>query len=593
MAGKVVTTAAPTKQETAAAKSYVGSTRASQSNGLNVREKAGSDASKVNYYKGSAAHSLSTSSPVHQRYMDTVRTVASRDELFAPLQEAANYLNSGNRNSQSSSEWLQIANDNAANNQDEEIRGYWAQMANDFRSALASDYSNELGNYKQQLSKLQDEDSVLSGNLKNASRSVEAGMYDTATLKAYDDGIKQRANNKAQQAELSAKIAEIEGIMFDTLATDDVKEARARLAKDKYEDLEGKKYFNGYKGNIDLFNRDTGLYDKNGKLMTVDSIGIEEDGKNIVIPTVVNQNGKWVHLSKDDAIDWYHQTGEHLGIYKSQEEADEIAQKIHEQQDALYGDVSREKDQARIDQFMESIGQQTQYYNFADRANAVLTRFGENIAGSVGNIAAYGMSEADFYNSLPEDLRMLASDPEAMSKATPEQLAEMQAYREQFDANSGNKGSLAAATDKVEAWADEHDQKAAEEIRKAKQGLGKFGQFGIDMASTALDIGFDAATGLGLGSMFARVTGQGIGEARRAGATSDQQIAYGLSQAAIEVLTEKMSDGLGIVYGKGVATDIVEDVLKKLGALRCTARRSCFRSAQPVYSVDYRPECKR
>lgn len=473
MAGKVVTTSAPTKQETAAAKSYIGSTRASQSNGLNVREKAGSDASKVNYYKGSAAHSLSTSSPVHQRYMDRVRTGASRDELFAPLQEAASYLNSGNRNSQSSSEWLRIANDNAKNEQDEEIRGYWAQMANDFRSALASDYSKELGNYKQQLSKLQDEDSVLSGNLKNASRSVEAGMYDTTTLKAYDDGIKQRANNKAQQAELSAKIAEIEGVMFDTLATDEVKEARARLTKDKYD-------------------------------------------------------AEWGYLAPGEAV------------------------------------TQRDLDQQMVDQFMESIGQQTQYYNFADRANAVLTRFGENLAGSAGNLAALGLSEADFYNSLPEDMRALVSDPEAMSKATPEQLAQIQAYREQFDANTGNGGRLAAITDKAEAWADQHDQQAAEEIRKAKQGLGKLGQFGIDLASTALDVGFDAATGLGLGSMAARVMGSSVGEARRAGATTDQQIMYGLTNTAIELLTEKMTDGLGMVYGKGVPTDIAEKVINKL-----------------------------
>lgn len=92
-------------------------------------------------------------------------------------------------------------------------------------------------------------------------------------------------------------------------------------------------------GNIDLNNRDTGLYDVNGKLMTVRSITITEDGKAVNIPTVVNYNGRWKALSDEEAIDWYHRTGEHLGRYSTVDEAVAAAEQLHVDQDQMYSDV--------------------------------------------------------------------------------------------------------------------------------------------------------------------------------------------------------------------------------------------------------------
>lgn len=80
----------------------------------------------------------------------------------------------------------------------------------------------------------------------------------------------------------------------------------------------------GYSGNIDLNNRPI-INNPDGTTSTEISFSIGEDGKEILIPSIVN--GK--ELSKQDAIDYYHKTGEHLGKFNNKEEASAMAEKIH------------------------------------------------------------------------------------------------------------------------------------------------------------------------------------------------------------------------------------------------------------------------
>ena len=79
-------------------------------------------------------------------------------------------------------------------------------------------------------------------------------------------------------------------------------------------------------GNIDLFNRPR-VQNGDGSHSTVRSISFEEDGQEILIPTV-SPDGRI--LSNTDAIDLYHKTGEHLGKFASVEEANAFAQQLHE-----------------------------------------------------------------------------------------------------------------------------------------------------------------------------------------------------------------------------------------------------------------------
>jgi hypothetical protein len=62
---------------------------------------------------------------------------------------------------------------------------------------------------------------------------------------------------------------------------------------------------------------------------TTSSMSFEENGKEILIPTVVD--GK--RLSQQEAIDHYHKTGEHLGKFDNPENADRYATWLHNRQE--------------------------------------------------------------------------------------------------------------------------------------------------------------------------------------------------------------------------------------------------------------------
>lgn len=115
--------------------------------------------------------------------------------------------------------------------------------------------------------------------------------------------------------------------------------------------------------------------------------------------------------------------------------------------------------------------------------------------------------------------------------------------------------------------ADTQLEKANAEIAQAKEGLSGLGQFGVDAATTLIQLGADAAgsaTGLGMLPMFARAAGSSMQEARQAGASTGQQVFYGLTKGAIEAGTEKLFDGVAGLFGRGVADDVVESVVKRL-----------------------------
>ena len=125
-------------------------------------------------------------------------------------------------------------------------------------------------------------------------------------------------------------------------------------------------------------------------------------------------------------------------------------------------------------------------------------------------------------------------------------------------------------TDTVMAAADNLSDSAAADLEKAKQGLSKFGQFGVDIATNVIQMGFDAGIaaltggGSALVPMFLRSTGSSEQEARKEGATIAQQILSGNISGGIEVLTEKVADGLAGIYGKGAADEVTEEFIRKL-----------------------------
>lgn len=90
------------------------------------------------------------------------------------------------------------------------------------------------------------------------------------------------------------------------------------------------------RGNIDLYNRPQ-YRNPDGSISTVRSISIGTDDGEVLIPTIgVDSKGIPVSWTDDEAIDHYYKTGEHLGKFRSIDDADRYAEQLHEQQEAYY-----------------------------------------------------------------------------------------------------------------------------------------------------------------------------------------------------------------------------------------------------------------
>lgn len=86
------------------------------------------------------------------------------------------------------------------------------------------------------------------------------------------------------------------------------------------------------KGNIDLYNRPR-VVNPDGSISTVRSLSFNPDGKSeVLIPTVVGDK----IVSDEEAIQNYFKTGQHLGKFKTPQEATRYAETLHKQQESFY-----------------------------------------------------------------------------------------------------------------------------------------------------------------------------------------------------------------------------------------------------------------
>jgi hypothetical protein len=92
------------------------------------------------------------------------------------------------------------------------------------------------------------------------------------------------------------------------------------------------------RGNIDLNNRKV-VRNKDGSISTERSFSVNIDGKETLLPTVVD--GRIV--SEDEANDHYMKTGEHLGQFDTVEEAEAYAEELHNRQDWYYNHRGKDR----------------------------------------------------------------------------------------------------------------------------------------------------------------------------------------------------------------------------------------------------------
>lgn len=80
------------------------------------------------------------------------------------------------------------------------------------------------------------------------------------------------------------------------------------------------------RGNIDLTTRPI-VQNPDGTTSTVFSFSFNEDGREILVPRV--HEGGWI-MTEAEAIDEYHRTGRHLGIFSDPQSATAYARRLHE-----------------------------------------------------------------------------------------------------------------------------------------------------------------------------------------------------------------------------------------------------------------------
>lgn len=185
--------------------------------------------------------------------------------------------------------------------------------------------------------------SLYSNNSSGTSSTAKKGGLNVQSLRDREFELKVNENKSIGNISYGAKQA-IESNNLDSYTPKNDAEKSVLDAYKKwtgygrtYETVKAQYDKNKFgKGNIDLTNRPI-FKNSNGAISTVDSIGITEDGKEIVIPTIIrDKNGNAKRLTDDEAIKHYHETGEHLGKFNTRDEADEYAQTLHIDQDLYY-----------------------------------------------------------------------------------------------------------------------------------------------------------------------------------------------------------------------------------------------------------------
>ena len=136
----------------------------------------------------------------------------------------------------------------------------------------------------------------------------------------------------------------------------------------------------------------------------------------------------------------------------------------------------------------------------------------------------------------------------------------------------GEGGEVERTAGNIYKAADRLADSGAKDISKAKRDLGGAGRLAVDVGVAGAQMGMDAALGLltggsALPAMFARSTGGSAQEARRQGATHEQQVNYGFASGALSVATEKIGNAAGPfrkMFGKGFLDDVIERTMSGL-----------------------------
>ena len=151
-------------------------------------------------------------------------------------------------------------------------------------------------------------------------------------------------------------------------------------------------------------------------------------------------------------------------------------------------------------------------------------------------------------------------------------ITNLEARKAAYQQAYGVGGEVERTAGAIYKSADRLADSGAKDINKAKSGLGKAGQLAVDVGVAGAQMGADAVLGLATGgsalpAMFVRSGGGSAQEARRQGATHEQQVNYGFASGALSVATEKIGNAAAPfkkMFGKGFLDDVIERTMSGL-----------------------------
>lgn len=151
-------------------------------------------------------------------------------------------------------------------------------------------------------------------------------------------------------------------------------------------------------------------------------------------------------------------------------------------------------------------------------------------------------------------------------------IAALEARKAAYLKAYGEGGEVERTAQGIYSVADKLSDSGTRDIERAKKDLGAAGRLAVDVGVAGAQMGADAALGLltggsALPAMFVRSTGGSAQEARRAGATHQQQVNYGFASGALSVATEKIGNAAAPfkkMFGKGFLDGVIKRTMSGL-----------------------------
>lgn len=234
------------------------------------------------------------------------------------------------------------------------------------------------------------------------------------------------------------------------------------------------------------------------------------------------------------------------------------------------------EEKAAAESEMDKLRKQLEFYkveipdvdqNVFERVWGSIKGGSKQAAGSLGGAAGYtGRAVTGAQNAVDKALR--ASGNEELSSLYHVSTEEENEKAMQMQQAIAGKSA-------------ELSESGGRDIERSKWGASDAGKFALDAVSQVPALAADMAAnailpGSGMAMMMGRSFGGGVQEAEAGGANLAQAGAYGAASAAVESLTEKLTGGLDIAYGKGFTDKVTERLIGKLA--KSDAGRTAFRA---------------